>query len=408
MKIVDKFWNYYKDPLYRNSFYIMLTSMSSSAFGFLFWLIAAQNYSAEAVGVAIAIISSINLIVLLSRFGLDQSLIRFFPDRDKSKVFSSALLITTLSTSVLGLIYLFTVEFWSPDLTSIREYALFYLLFLVVSSIISVVGISFVALRKSEHYFIQSILIGLKVVFLFPLVFLGSFGIFSSFGISATLAILVSFLFLYRYKIRFKKIDFEFLRVSMRFSVGNYFAGVFVTIPNMALPIMVLNMLGAISSAQYYIVYAIFNLLFMVSYATSTSLFVEGSHGNSITKSTVKAISVTFLILIPAVVILYFFGDVFLGLIGESYVSAFPLLRVMVLSSFFVALCQIFFSIKKIQKNMKELLVISLIIFILLFGLSYQFMLQYGIIGVGYAWVISYGVCSILIIIFLKKLKLKA
>ena len=49
--------------------------------------------------------------------------------------------------------------------------------------------------------------------------------------------------------------------------------------PNLILPIMVLNVLGAEQAAYYYIAYAIAALLFMIPGAISTSLFVEGSHG---------------------------------------------------------------------------------------------------------------------------------
>lgn len=72
-----------RDPLYKSSYFIMLTSISNAGFGFLFWILAARLYPKEDVGVATALISSMALLVLLSRFGLDQSIIRFFPERDK-------------------------------------------------------------------------------------------------------------------------------------------------------------------------------------------------------------------------------------------------------------------------------------------------------------------------------------
>jgi len=53
-----------------------------------------------------------------------------------------------------------------------------------------------------------------------------------------------------------------------------------MTAPNMILPIMVLNVLGAEQAAYYYIAYAIAALLFMIPNAISMSLFVEGSHGS--------------------------------------------------------------------------------------------------------------------------------
>ena len=97
---------YLNDPLYKNSFFIMLTSISNAGFGFFFWMLAAKLYPKEDVGIATALISSMALLVLLSRFGLDQSLIRFFPERDKGSVFSTSVAITTFFAVLFGIIFI--------------------------------------------------------------------------------------------------------------------------------------------------------------------------------------------------------------------------------------------------------------------------------------------------------------
>ncbi|RJS75275.1 polysaccharide biosynthesis protein, partial [Methanophagales archaeon] len=75
----------------------------------------------------------------------------------------------------------------------------------------------------------------------------------------------------------------------------------------------------------------------------------------------------------------------------------FDLLRIFALSSFFVAICQLYFSIKKVQKDIKGLIFLSALIFVLLVGLSYVFMLEFGIIGIGYAWMAGYGLSSLVV-----------
>lgn len=39
------------DPLYKNSLFIMLTSISGSGFGFIFWILAAKLYAPQDVGI---------------------------------------------------------------------------------------------------------------------------------------------------------------------------------------------------------------------------------------------------------------------------------------------------------------------------------------------------------------------
>jgi Na+-driven multidrug efflux pump len=48
-------------------------------------------------------------------------------------------------------------------------------------------------------------------------------------------------------------------------------------------------------------------------------------------------------------------------------------------------------TIKKVQKDILGLIFISGLIFSLLIGLGYVFMLWYGIEGIGYAYVAGYG-----------------
>ena len=75
--------------------------------------------------------------------------------------------------------------------------------------------------------------------------------------------------------------------------------------PNLILPIMVLNVLGAEQAAYYYIAYAIAALLFMIPNAISMSLFVEGSHGEALKRTVVKSLVTIFSLLVPAAAVLY-------------------------------------------------------------------------------------------------------
>jgi len=223
-------------------------------------------------------------------------------------------------------------------------------------------------------------------------------GIFGAVGVSFVLALIVVLFLLARLGVKLiPKIDKEFLNDALHFSAGNYITGLLILSPNQILPIMVLNVLGAENAAHYYIAFAIASLLFMIPQAVSTSLFVEGSHGETLKKSTVKSLLAIALLLTPSVVFLYVFGGKFLALIGKNYLQGLELLRIMVLASFFVAVCHIYFSIKRVQKDVKGLVSLSSLIFVLLIGLSYFFMIEFGITGIGYAWIVSYGVAAMVV-----------
>lgn len=389
---------YARDPLYKNSFFIMLTSISNSGFGFVFWMLAAKLYPKEDVGVATAMISSVALIVGLSRLGLDFSIIRFFPEKDKSRIFSTSVIVTTFLATILGMIFVAGTDVWSSELGLLKhpENLAVYLGYLAAGSVISITGISFIATRKAEFYFLQSLIAGSRVIFLFPFAFLGVMGIFGAVGLSFFLATAFALFLMLKLGIRIlPEIDKKFLNDAMHFSAGNYVTALLMMSPNQILPIMVLNALGAENAAHYYIAFAIANLLFMIPQAVSTSLFVEGSHGEELKKSTIKSLLAIILLLIPSVIFLYFFGSLLLSLIG--YAAGTKLLRILLLACFFVAVCNIFLSIKRVQKDVRGLIMISGLIFVLLITLSYFFMLEFGIEGVGYAWIAGYGIAAFVV-----------
>lgn len=406
---LKEFKAHLQDPLYRNSFYILLTLISGALFGFIFWIIAAKIYSQQEVGLNTALISAVGLIAIISFLGLDQSIIRFFPDRNKFTILTTSSLVITLSTILFGVIFILGVDLWSPELVLIKNNLLAFFISLVAFTLTTPTANAFIALRKSKYYLYQNLLMNLRVI-LVLLPFLGYLGIFLSFGMSSLIATIISYILLFRImkstaNDKKLKIDSGFLRESFHFSMGNYFFVLFVTIPIYLLPILVLNVLGSGQTAYYYIAYTIASFLYMISSAFSTSLFVEGSHGESLRKNVIKSFVAIFTILVPLAIIIFILGGYILGFFGKDYIKGLDLLRVMVVSSFFYSICQVYFSIGKVQKNIKELIMISLIIFVLLVGLSYLLMLIFGILGVGYAWVISYFIGSL--VVFYKIWKLK-
>ena len=75
------------DPLFKNAYFLMLSSVTSAGSGFFFWLITARFYPAEEVGLA----SAIGLIGMLSLLGFDISLVRFCPREDKAELINTCM-----------------------------------------------------------------------------------------------------------------------------------------------------------------------------------------------------------------------------------------------------------------------------------------------------------------------------
>jgi len=391
---------YIKDPLYRSSLFLVLSSVFNAGCGFFFWMIAARIYSLEDVGLATALISSLGLVVLFSRLGFDFTIIRFFPSGDKARIFSTSLIITTVATLLVEMAYIMLIDFYAPTLSFLKEpgYALAFLLIGAVNSMATITGNTFVADRKADHYFFQNIFMALRVPLLVPLVFLGTFGIFSSLGLSFLVASFFGLIVLRRsLMITRPKIDEDFIRRSLKFSSWNYASSILSMVPTLVLPIMILNMQGEAEAAKYYIAFAIGNLILIIPNSLGTSLFVEGSYGEGLKKSVMRAVGASLVLLVPAVLVLFFYGDLLLGLLREEYLEAFDLLRVLALSSFFVTVYSLFIPIQNVRMKVESIVKLNIIRCFLLLGLSYLLMQQYGILGVGYGWMITYSIIAVMI-----------
>ncbi len=386
----------FESPLYNNSIFIMLTSVLIAVSGFIFWLIAARLFSEADIGTATAIISSMGMIIVLSRVGLDVSLIKFFPMSDKSEIFSTSTLFTTAFATILGIVFVGGVNAWVPDLIILQNevgYSIVYILFLVANSLSSMCGISLIAIRGGASRFIQSIVLSSRILLIFPLISFGAFGLFSAVGISFLLAALIALMILYKNGIvpRFT-INRSFLKNSFSFSAGNYFSGMLMTAPTQILPLLVFNILGPEQNAYFYITYTVFSSLLIIPNAISTSLFVEGSHGENLKKNIIRALAMTFFLLGPSAILILVFGETILGFFGTGYTEGIELLQLLIVSSFFVSIVLIYLSIMRVLNEVRAIATLSGVLFAFMMLLSYVLMLHSGLIGIGYAWLITYGV----------------
>jgi O-antigen/teichoic acid export membrane protein len=381
-----------REPLFRNSAFLLLGRLLNVGVGFFFWLIAARLYQTAEVGVATALISSVTLIMFIASFGFNFSMIRFINISGKESVLNTSICITTVAAVVVGIAYLLvlSVFFESSALIQNTSYGLFFLLTVVMHSIFFITGESFKALRDTKDYFMQNTVLSARVLLLFPLVFLGSFGIFGAIGITYFLATVYSiFVLSRRVKLNFR-INRDFLKKSFRFSSGNYVSNLLYESPSLMMPPIILALIGKQEAALYYIAMAVSSLIWIAPMSLSASLFIEGSYGENLKKNVLKSGKAIIIVLVPSVLFIYYFGGFVLQVFGQDYVEALPLLHILVLSSFFVALHDLFIPILNIKMRVSNLIKLNFVRFCLLLGLSYIFIQDYGLVGFGYAWLLTH------------------
>lgn len=395
----------WKDPLYKNSFFLASSRVFSVICGFFFWVIAAKYYTVEEVGVGVALISLLGIVVLFSRFGFDLSLIRFFPLMDKSSVLSTCLSITTITTVFTGFFYIAITHFIYPEKSLLNDlsYQAVFVTFAVTNSVALIAGNAFIAMRQSEQYLLQNLIMAIRIPLLVPLAFLGCAGIFYATGLAYLLASCMALFVLERSLGLNSRIDRLFIRTSLKFSSANYISNLFAALPVLLLPMMILDTLGEVECAKYYIAFAVGNVVLIIPETISTSLLVEGSYGGRLRSSALKACLAVYACLIPAAVAVYLFGGILLNIFGEEYIETLELLRMLTVSSILAATYYLFVPIQNIRMNVNSIVVLNVLRLIFLLGLSYLTLPSLGILGVGYAWALTYALLSILILVVILK-----
>jgi O-antigen/teichoic acid export membrane protein len=400
-----------KDSLYRNSIYLMINTIVITGFGFIFWMINTRLYSAENVGLATALISVMNLIAGLSVLGLNVGLIRYLPKaKDKNKKINTGFTLVIISTIIITSIFLMFSKYIAPKLMFVHDNMILsfvFILFMIVASIDSLMQGIFTAYRKTKYILFKNTVFSvLKIIFPFFLVFLGAYGIFSSYMISSFMALIVSFVILvarFSYKPRFVFYS-NIIKKIGGYSFGNYIAGFIGGLPAMLLPLLILNKLGAEQTAYYYVSMMIAALLFASPSSTSSSLFAEGSYNQSKLKHQIKkSIKIIFPLLIPAIIFIIIFGKYLLLFFGKSYSSeGFKFLQLIALSSMFVGINYIFATLLRVKKKIKSLIIISIISALLILGLSWM-LIDKGLLGIGYAYLIGQAIIVGVYLIFFRR-----
>lgn len=412
--LIKKVYNHFMtDSLYRNSIYLMINTLIMAIFGFFFWIIVARLYPSEEVGLATALIAVMTLITGLSVLGFNSGIIRYLPtSQEKSKKINTSLTLVILSTIVVASIFLMFSKYISPKLMFVHDSLILsfvFLFFMIISSTNSLVESIFTAYRDTKFILIKNTIFSiLKLIFPFFLVFLGAYGIFGSWMTALTIGLIVSIIILiikFEYEPKFTAHDSIIKKIG-RYSFSNYIAGFIGGLPAMILPLLILNNLGAEKSAYYYMAMMIAGLLFTIPQSTANSLFAEGSYNEEKLKHQIKkSVKIIAFLLIPAILITIFFGQYVLLVFGEEYSNeGFGFLRLLALGGVFVGVNCLFSSIFRIKNRLGALIFRSILGSGLIIGLSHIFIQKgFGLLGVGYAWIIGQGVISVIYLLLWKK-----
>ena len=352
-RLIGRAWDRGTEPLYRNAFFIMSSSVLGGALGLPFILLATALYSSNDVGYATAIVSALSFIGTLGLLGLGVAIVRFLPEtEDKSSVINTALTLVGILTVGIAVVFVIGVNVWLPSLGFILTSPLYVpailaaALAIAFAPILDQVGF---AARRAEISTVRTVVFGIaRIAFLVGFASFaltrGRFGVFASMTLGFVIAVLVEGVLLipwilpgYRPRPDFRVRQ---LRPMLSFSLGNYVATSIGALGGSGVPLLILSLLGSTgpsTQAVFYFSSGISSVLLIIPNATFTSFFAEASQKHASRHADErKAILLSLGLLVPGIVIMWILAGWLLALPGSTRVYAtngLEALRILIFTS---------------------------------------------------------------------------
>jgi O-antigen/teichoic acid export membrane protein len=423
------------DSLVRNSLYIMATTVVTAGLGYVFWAVAAHDFTRQEIGIGSAIISLCSTASLLVYLGPSAMLIERLPARERSEEWTRVLYRVCLATAAVTAA---ATAAALPVLLVSKDYRSFFtavapIIIAVVGAaawtLVNLLGAAFIAARRAGRLLsIQTLISAAKLLLILPLATagVGAAGVVDAWVASAIIGIGVGVVWLVpgmrlghrpgqhphvahrRQRRRLRRAESAALRSGpdaprrarrlraagrsgaeyARRLLGQHLTSVGGAVTPLVLPVLVVIRLGDTANAYFYITEMMCGIFFMVSPSVAAATFAEGVQAHADLRSVVvKALRVIAVMLVPPMIVMIIGGRLILGLYGASYSAAgYGLLVLLAVAAVPDAVSNVAVSICRVTQRLAYSSLINLGILVVTLLGAWILMPTLGIAGVGVAW----------------------
>lgn len=388
-----------RDSLFLNSLFLILNTLVGSAFGFLFWGLAARLCAPAQVGLGAAYITAVTLLSNLGDIGLGVALIRFASSmRDEQVAFiNSGLVAVAGITFLLTLGFVASAPIWSSEFSTLTRSGFHIGLFTSASLMFSAVQFLdrlYIAFQVTHFMFARNVLANLLRIGLMVALgrSLGAIGLLLAVGGGALVTLgLSAMVFAPRVVPGYwPQLSFAWslLRDKICYSLGNHFSLLMWSAPPLIYPLVIVSLLGAEANARFYISWMIANFLFIVPTAVATSAFARCATCADMSERTLeRMMRLTLIGLVLVVPGLMISSSLLLSTFGGEYVTGgHSLLKLLLVSVFPYTINTFVVTDYRIRQHVRGVVAVSGLIALLSLALIIVFGLTCALPGVGVGW----------------------
>jgi O-antigen/teichoic acid export membrane protein len=318
--------------LLRNAGSLAGTTGLTSLFGFVFWIIAAKEFSPAAVGFGSAATNAMQLLGTIGMFGLGTMLIGELPRRrERGGLFSASLITTAVGSLILAVIFLIGVQVLGfgakfADIDGTLPRVIMFCAGALLTGATMVFDEGTIGLMRGGVQLWRNLAMSALKLAILPVttIFLHDdygVGITLSFTVATALSMVPSAVMLVRGGSRvWHRPDWPLLRKLFKVALNHNWLNLAIATPPRLVPIVVTVAVGPKENAVFYVAYMICSFLFMVPVHLSTVLFAIASASPELIAEKLRfVLRVSLMIGVPVMVVLAVGAHFALGLFNPVY-----------------------------------------------------------------------------------------
>ena len=325
--------------LMRNAGSLAATTGLTSVFGFVYWVVAAKEFSQQAVGYGSAAVSAMILLGTIGEFGLGTMLIGELPKRRGGGGLTVASIIASgVGSLALGVGFPLVADKFGAHFPQITGTPARLGLFAVG---VALVGMTIVFDQATTGLLLGGVQLGRNLamsVFKLALLPVTAVVLHDAFGVGLVLAWVVgtllslppALLMLKRRGSRiFERPDWAQLRRFGKLAMAHNWLNLAIMAPPRLIPVLVTVVVSAEANAAFYVAWMLANFLFMVPTSLASVLFAIASAAPEVIAEKLRfVLRLSLMIGLPAMAALALGGPLLLKVFGGDYAhqATIPLL----------------------------------------------------------------------------------
>ncbi|WP_385635132.1 lipopolysaccharide biosynthesis protein [Streptomyces sp. SudanB5_2050] len=386
------------DSLFKNAYFLMLSTGVSAVLGLGFWLVAARYYSEEAVGQGSAAIAAMRLLASITATTMIGAVVRFVPraGRATGGLVWRAYAASSVVVALAAVVFLLTLDLWGASyapLGSAGAGALFVAA-CVAWALLTLQDGVLTGLRKAEW-----VPAGNAVFSVGKLVLLAVFattlpvlGIFVSWAVAIAFSTLpLGWLIFRRLIPRQAAADHDVeppkVREMGRFLAGDSLGALFSLAMINLLPVMVAVNFTAAENGYFYVAYTVGGTMEFMAINMASSLTAHASHDPRRLADGVRgALRRMTLLLVPVVLVLIVLAPQILAPFDEDYAEhGSTVLRLLALGALPRIVVELYIGVLRVQGRTGVLAAVQGTMCVLVLGSAAMLFTPAGIAGAGWA-----------------------